>query len=70
MSATKGNTVDKATEAPKTKAKAPELDATKDYTLIGTGTSKAFKKGWEGSASGADAMALIESGKATLKADK
>lgn len=59
MAANQKNTVDKA--------KAPELDASKDYTLVGTGKSKAFREGVEATASGADAVALIESGKATLK---
>lgn len=51
------------------KAKAPELDVKKVYTVIGTGTNKHIAKGSESIIGGGDAMILIEKGAVTLKAE-
>lgn len=46
------------------------FDPKKDVILIGTGKSKHFPKGVKASCSGADAAALVNSGKATTTTDK
>lgn len=61
MAANKENTVDKA------QIEVPKLEANKDYVIVGTGKSSYLREGVEYPVGGADAMALIESGKATLK---
>ena len=66
MAANKGRTVDKeAAAAPKVEAVKLEPRAT--YTVVGTGTSRHMPAGSEHSVSGANAMILIEAGRATLK---
>lgn len=54
-------------KAKPVKVEVPKLDASKTYTVVGTGSNRHLHKGTEHEMSGADAMLVIGNGGATLK---